>query len=97
MSLIYLLPKIKREAASRFFTGLCCGMIFEGPVGLVGGADGDRLPAFRHEDHADGSGGREPFGLAGAWCPSCGWRSVMGEAVGAALSLTAAIASFAAG
>jgi hypothetical protein len=28
VSLIYLLPKSRREAASRFFTGLCCGMIF---------------------------------------------------------------------
>lgn len=34
VSLIYLLPKSRREAASRFFTGLCCGLIFGGPVGL---------------------------------------------------------------
>ncbi|MBB3963726.1 DUF6107 family protein [Rhizobium metallidurans] len=34
VSLIYLLPKSRREAASRFFTGLSCGLIFGGPSGL---------------------------------------------------------------
>ncbi|WP_276118784.1 MULTISPECIES: DUF6107 family protein [Pararhizobium] len=34
VSLIYMLPKSKREAASRFFTGLSCGLIFGGPAGL---------------------------------------------------------------
>ncbi|HEX2148199.1 MAG TPA: DUF6107 family protein [Pseudorhizobium sp.] len=34
VSLIYLLPKSRREAASRFFTGLCCGLIFGKPAGL---------------------------------------------------------------
>lgn len=34
VSLIYLLPKSRREAAGRFFTGLACGMIFGGPTGL---------------------------------------------------------------
>ena len=34
VSLIYMLPKNRREAASRFLTGLCCGMIFGGPTGL---------------------------------------------------------------
>ncbi len=34
VSLIYLLPKSRREAASRFLTGLSCGMIFGGPTGL---------------------------------------------------------------
>jgi hypothetical protein len=34
VSLIYLLPKSRREAASRFFTGLACGLVFGGPVGL---------------------------------------------------------------
>ncbi|WP_112961139.1 DUF6107 family protein [Agrobacterium sp. fls2-241-TYG-188a] len=34
VSLIYLLPQTHREAASRFLTGLACGMIFGGPVGL---------------------------------------------------------------
>jgi len=33
VSLIYLLPKSRREAASRFFTGLACGMTFGGPAG----------------------------------------------------------------
>ncbi|KAA0699966.1 hypothetical protein DTW90_11725 [Neorhizobium sp. P12A] len=34
VSLIYLLPKNRREAASRFFTGLACGIIFGGPAGV---------------------------------------------------------------
>lgn len=34
VSLIYLLPKNRREAASRFLTGLACGVIFGGPAGL---------------------------------------------------------------
>lgn len=34
VSLVYLLPKSRREAASRFFTGLCCGLIFGHPAGI---------------------------------------------------------------
>ncbi|HTO30838.1 MAG TPA: DUF6107 family protein [Pararhizobium sp.] len=34
VSLVYMLPKGRREAGSRFFTGLICGLIFGGPVGL---------------------------------------------------------------
>ncbi|MDF1631976.1 DUF6107 family protein [Mycoplana sp. MJR14] len=34
VSLVYMLPKGRREAASRFVTGLTCGMIFGGPVGV---------------------------------------------------------------
>jgi hypothetical protein len=34
VSLIYMLPKGRREAGSRFFTGLACGLIFGGPAGL---------------------------------------------------------------
>ncbi len=34
ISLIYLLPKGRREAASRFVTGLVCGLIFGAPLGL---------------------------------------------------------------
>ncbi|WP_312402543.1 DUF6107 family protein [Rhizobium sp.] len=34
VSLIYLLPKSRREAASRFATGMTCGLIFGGPTGL---------------------------------------------------------------
>ncbi len=34
VSLIYLLPKTRREAAMRFFTGLACGLIFGGPTGV---------------------------------------------------------------
>jgi hypothetical protein len=36
VSLVYLLPKNRREAASRFFTGLSCGLIFGGPTGAWG-------------------------------------------------------------
>jgi hypothetical protein len=34
ISLIYLLPRDGQEAASRFFTSMCCGLIFGGPVGF---------------------------------------------------------------
>lgn len=34
VSLVYMLPKGRREAGSRFFTGLICGLIFGGPTGL---------------------------------------------------------------
>lgn len=34
VSLVYLLPKSRREAASRFLTGLACGMIFGPSAGL---------------------------------------------------------------
>lgn len=34
VSLVYMFPKGRREAASRFFTGLCCGLVFGGPAGL---------------------------------------------------------------
>ena len=34
VSLVYLLPKSRREAAGRFFTGLACGLIFGGPAGV---------------------------------------------------------------
>lgn len=34
VSLIYLFPHNRREAASRFLTGLICGLIFGGPTGL---------------------------------------------------------------
>ena len=34
ISLVYLLPKGRREAAIRFLTGVTCGMIFGGPAGL---------------------------------------------------------------
>lgn len=35
VSLVYLLPKSRREAACRFLTGLCCGLIFGGPTGVL--------------------------------------------------------------
>ena len=34
ISLVYLLPKGRREAAVRFLTGVTCGMIFGGPMGV---------------------------------------------------------------
>lgn len=34
VSLVYLLPKSRREAATRFLTGLACGLIFGPPAGL---------------------------------------------------------------
>lgn len=34
VSLIHLLPQSRREAASRFLTGLSCGLVFGGPAGL---------------------------------------------------------------
>jgi len=34
VSLIYLLPKNRREAAGRFFSGLACGLVFGGPTGI---------------------------------------------------------------
>ncbi|KQY19756.1 DUF6107 family protein [Rhizobium sp. Root482] len=34
VSLVYMLPRGRREAGSRFFTGLICGLIFGGPAGL---------------------------------------------------------------
>lgn len=34
VSLIYLLPKSRREALSRFATGVSCGLIFGGPAGI---------------------------------------------------------------
>ena len=34
VSLVYLLPKSRREAATRFATGLACGLIFGPSAGL---------------------------------------------------------------
>lgn len=34
VSLVYLMPKSMREAASRFMTGVSCGVMFGGPAGL---------------------------------------------------------------
>jgi len=34
ISLVYLLPQSRREAASRFFTGLVSGLVFGPPVGM---------------------------------------------------------------
>lgn len=35
ISLVYLLPKSRREAAGRFFIGVASGMIFGGAVGVA--------------------------------------------------------------
>ena len=34
VSIIYMLPQGRREAASRFITGLVAGLVFGGPTGL---------------------------------------------------------------
>ncbi|WP_075290209.1 DUF6107 family protein [Pararhizobium arenae] len=34
VSLVYMLPRSRQEAVSRFFTGMACGMIFGAPTGL---------------------------------------------------------------
>ncbi len=34
VSVVYMLPKGRQEAASRFVTGLCCGLVFGGEAGL---------------------------------------------------------------
>lgn len=34
VSLIYMVPKSRREAVSRLLTGLACGLVFAGPAGL---------------------------------------------------------------
>lgn len=34
VSLVYLFPGSRKEAATRFLTGLCCGLVFGGPAGL---------------------------------------------------------------
>jgi hypothetical protein len=34
ISLVYLLPKGRREAAGRLLTGVACGLIFGGPTGV---------------------------------------------------------------
>ena len=49
ISLVYLLPKHRREAAVRFLTGVACGLIFGGPTGVWGarqlGLEGRLSPA----------------------------------------------------
>ncbi|MBL0371066.1 hypothetical protein JJB09_03410 [Rhizobium sp. KVB221] len=35
ISLVYMLPRGRREAASRFLTGVISGMIFGGPTGTM--------------------------------------------------------------
>ena len=34
VSLVYMLPRSRREAVSRFFTGMACGLIFGAPTGV---------------------------------------------------------------
>ncbi|MGF0536764.1 DUF6107 family protein [Agrobacterium sp. ES01] len=34
ISLAYLLPHGRREAATRFLTGVACGLVFGGPTGI---------------------------------------------------------------
>ena len=67
ISLVYLVPKGRREAASRFVVGLLSGLVFGSAVGaalaerfgLAGSDPGDG-------DRADRIGRRQPLGLVGA-------------------------------
>ncbi len=66
VSLVYLMPKSMREAASRFMTGVSCGVMFGGPAGLW---LTERLPcrrALADRDDAFGCRRRQPVGLVGA-------------------------------
>ena len=77
MSLVYLLPKSRREAASRFFTGLSCGLIFGGPTGLwIVRTAGAGRQAFGFRGDADRIGGGEPLGLVGARRAGAGGGSI---------------------
>ena len=67
ISLAYILPHGRREAAARFAVGVVCGLVFGGTAGLkiateLGIAGRDRTG----RDDADGLGGREPVRLVGA-------------------------------
>ncbi len=64
VSLVYMLPRSRREAASRFVTGLACGLIFGGPAGAW---------IARRFDIAASLSGAE-FMLAGSAAASlCAW------------------------
>ena len=64
VSLIYLLPQTHREAASRFLTGLACGMIFGGPVGLW---------IVKRLDIAGGLSGQDVMLTGSAAASLCAW------------------------
>ncbi|MES5097496.1 DUF6107 family protein [Agrobacterium sp. BA1120] len=64
VSLIYLLPQTHREAASRFLTGLACGMIFGGPVGVW---------IVKRLDIADGLSGQDIMLTGAAASSLCAW------------------------
>ncbi|KPF41084.1 DUF6107 family protein [Rhizobium sp. G187] len=44
LSLVYLVPHGRREAALRFLTGIACGLIFGGPAGVWGATRLQLLP-----------------------------------------------------
>jgi len=64
VSLIYLLPKSRHEAASRFLTGLACGLIFGGPTGLW---------LVERLGIGDGLSGREVMLTGSAAASLCAW------------------------
>ncbi|MDS7596540.1 DUF6107 family protein [Agrobacterium tumefaciens] len=64
VSLVYLLPKSRREAASRFLTGLACGLIFGGPMGLW---------IVRQLDIAGALSGHEIMVAGSAAASICAW------------------------
>ena len=68
ISLAYILPHGRREAAVRFAVGVACGLVFGGTAGLKIASDLGiaRLDRSRRDD-ADGLGGGEPLRLVGAW------------------------------
>ena len=50
ISLVYMLPKGRREAAGRFLTGVACGLIFGDPTGLWLARKLDLLTSLAPED-----------------------------------------------
>ncbi len=50
ISLVYMLPKGRQEAAGRFLTGLACGLIFGDPAGLWLAQKLDLLASLSPED-----------------------------------------------
>ena len=67
VSLAYILPSGRREAALRFAVGVVCGLVFGGTAGVKIAAElGIAAALGAPRDDADGSGGRQPLGLVGA-------------------------------
>ncbi len=69
ISLAYVLPRGRREAAIRFAVGVACGLVFGGAAGLK---IADELAIGTRSGRgadADGLGRRQPLGLVGAGLP----------------------------